>query len=152
MVLRLIVPAGYAVVRMRTTPIALIRQFSPLPVSDTSSGESNTIIDNAKFPLEFPTSDSPYALIAAVLEAIPPLTGTETTGFNFTLLTGDLVAHDPDYQLSRCVQQSFHSASLAHQSPRAYNEYAEVIQFSCLLGISHLLRNRSFCSTLSNAC
>lgn len=59
--------------------------------------------------------DSPYALIAAVLEAIPPLTGTETTGFNFTLLTGDLVAHDPDYQLSR-----------------AYNEYAEVVLFDLI--------------------
>ncbi|KAG6333055.1 hypothetical protein ID866_6032 [Astraeus odoratus] len=56
--------------------------------------------------------DSPYALIAAVLEAIPPLTGTESTGFNFTLFTGDMVAHDPEYQQSR-----------------AYNEYSEVVLF-----------------------
>lgn len=104
MVLRPIVPAGCAAVRMHTTLIALKRPFSPLPVLDTSCGESHTIIVNAKFPLELPASDSPYALIAAVLEAIPPLTGTEATGFNFTLLTGDLLAHDPDYQLSRCVQ------------------------------------------------
>lgn len=56
-----------------------------------------------------PCSDSPYSLIAATLEAIPPLSGTETTGFNFTLFTGDLLAHDPSNQLSR-----------------AYTEYSEV--------------------------
>ena len=46
-------------------------------------------------------SDCPYSLIAATLEAIPPLAGTETTGFNFTLFTGDLLAHDPNIQQSR---------------------------------------------------
>ncbi|KAH0838124.1 sphingomyelin phosphodiesterase [Lanmaoa asiatica] len=59
--------------------------------------------------------DSPYSLIAATLEAIPPLAGTETTGFNFTLFTGDLLAHDPD------IQQS-----------RAYTEYSEVVLFDLL--------------------
>lgn len=56
--------------------------------------------------------DPPFALISAVLEAIPPLTATVNTGFNFTLFTGDMVAHDPDYQQSR-----------------AYNEYSEVVLF-----------------------
>ena len=46
-------------------------------------------------------SDSPYALIAAALAAIPVLAGTEHTGFDFTVYTGDLVSHDPDNQLSR---------------------------------------------------
>ncbi|KAF9245896.1 Metallo-dependent phosphatase-like protein [Melanogaster broomeanus] len=56
--------------------------------------------------------DSPYSLITATLEAIPPLAGTETTGFNFTLVTGDLLAHDPENQQSR-----------------ALNEYSEVVLF-----------------------
>ncbi|KIJ65063.1 hypothetical protein HYDPIDRAFT_27793 [Hydnomerulius pinastri MD-312] len=56
--------------------------------------------------------DSPYSLITSTLEAIPPLTGTEETGFNFTLFTGDMLAHDPENQQSR-----------------AYNEYSEVVLF-----------------------
>ncbi|KAI9570367.1 Metallo-dependent phosphatase [Boletus coccyginus] len=59
--------------------------------------------------------DCPYSLITATLEAIPPLAGTETTGFNFTLYTGDLLAHDPN------IQQS-----------RAYIEYSEVVLFDLL--------------------
>jgi hypothetical protein len=46
-------------------------------------------------------SDSPLALITSVLEAVPALAGTQDTGFAWTLYTGDLVAHDPEYQLSR---------------------------------------------------
>jgi sphingomyelin phosphodiesterase len=46
-------------------------------------------------------SDAPYSLITSVLEAIPQLTGTESTGFDFTLFTGDMLAHDPDNQQSR---------------------------------------------------
>lgn len=45
--------------------------------------------------------DSPLALVTAALEAIPPLTGSEKTGFAWTLFTGDLVSHDPEYELSR---------------------------------------------------
>ena len=37
----------------------------------------------------------------SALEAIPALTGTEDTGFAWTIYTGDLVAHDPENQLSR---------------------------------------------------
>lgn len=48
-------------------------------------------------------SDSPYPLITAVLEAIPALTGTEDSGFNFTIYTGDLIPHDPSNELSRRV-------------------------------------------------
>ena len=54
-------------------------------------------------------SDSPYSLTLSALEAIPVLTGTEDTGFAWTLYTGDLVAHDTDPQLSH-----------------AYVEYVEV--------------------------
>jgi sphingomyelin phosphodiesterase len=46
-------------------------------------------------------SDTPFSLAAAVLEAIPVLTGTEQTGFAWTIYTGDLVSHDPENQLSR---------------------------------------------------
>ncbi|KAJ7492100.1 sphingomyelin phosphodiesterase [Mycena latifolia] len=45
--------------------------------------------------------DTPLALGMAALQAIPPLTGTEKTGFSFSIYTGDLVSHDPDNQLSR---------------------------------------------------
>lgn len=37
----------------------------------------------------------------SALQAIPVLTATEHSGFDFTLYTGDLVAHDPDNELSR---------------------------------------------------
>ncbi|CAL1693975.1 unnamed protein product [Somion occarium] len=45
--------------------------------------------------------DSPYSLVLAALQAIPVLTGTERSGFDFTVYTGDLVSHDSDNQLSR---------------------------------------------------
>ncbi|KAN0131836.1 Metallo-dependent phosphatase-like protein [Lactarius tabidus] len=47
------------------------------------------------------TCDTPFSLAAAALEAIPVLTGTENTGFDFTVYTGDLVSHDSENQLSR---------------------------------------------------
>ena len=46
-------------------------------------------------------SDTPFSLATAVLEAIPVLTGTEKTGFAWTIYTGDLVSHDAENQLSR---------------------------------------------------
>ncbi|KAF9502285.1 Metallo-dependent phosphatase [Pleurotus eryngii] len=46
-------------------------------------------------------ADTPLSLIVAALEAIPPLTETQGTGFAWTVYTGDLVAHDADNQLSR---------------------------------------------------
>ncbi|KAI8981242.1 sphingomyelin phosphodiesterase [Trametes punicea] len=45
--------------------------------------------------------DSPLSLIVSALEAIPVLAGTERTGFDFTVYTGDLVSHDSENQLSR---------------------------------------------------
>jgi hypothetical protein len=36
----------------------------------------------------YQNSDTPLALAIAAMEAIPKLTGTEETGFNFTLYTG----------------------------------------------------------------
>ncbi|EMD41863.1 hypothetical protein CERSUDRAFT_147242 [Gelatoporia subvermispora B] len=45
--------------------------------------------------------DSPYSLVLAALQSIPVLTGTEKTGFDFMIYTGDLVSHDDDAQLSR---------------------------------------------------
>jgi sphingomyelin phosphodiesterase len=46
-------------------------------------------------------SDSPFSLAAAALEAIPVLTGTQNTGFAFTVFTGDLVSHEAENQLSQ---------------------------------------------------
>ncbi|KAF8274298.1 sphingomyelin phosphodiesterase [Lactarius quietus] len=45
--------------------------------------------------------DSPFSLAVAALEAIPVLTGTEQTGFAWTIYTGDLVSHDAENELSR---------------------------------------------------
>ncbi|KAH9858229.1 sphingomyelin phosphodiesterase [Lenzites betulinus] len=45
--------------------------------------------------------DSPISLIMSALQAIPVLAGTERTGFDFTVYTGDLVSHDSENQLSR---------------------------------------------------
>lgn len=45
--------------------------------------------------------DTPLALAMSALQAIPALTGTEQTGFAWSLYTGDLVSHDSDNQLSR---------------------------------------------------
>lgn len=61
-------------------------------------------------------SDTPLSLIAAALEAIPPLTETQGTGFAWTVYTGDLVAHDADNQLSRLA--SFFSCLSPHCAPR----------------------------------
>ncbi|WWD17604.1 hypothetical protein CI109_102045 [Kwoniella shandongensis] len=45
--------------------------------------------------------DTPWALGAAAVQAIPVLTGTDSNDvFNMTIFTGDLVSHDPYYQLS----------------------------------------------------
>ncbi|KAI6111616.1 sphingomyelin phosphodiesterase [Pisolithus croceorrhizus] len=51
--------------------------------------------------------DTPMSLMLAAMQAIPVLTETEGTGFNFSLFTGDLTAHDPDNQYSRAfVEQA----------------------------------------------
>ena len=59
---------------------------------------ASTLSDGANHDVD---SDTPFSLAAAVLEAIPVLTGTEQTGFAWTIYTGDLVSHDPENQLSR---------------------------------------------------
>ncbi|KAH7883413.1 sphingomyelin phosphodiesterase [Phlebopus sp. FC_14] len=59
--------------------------------------------------------DTPISLMLAAMQAIPSVTETEGTGFNFSLFTGDLTSHDPDNQYSR-----------------AYVEYAEVIVYDLL--------------------
>ncbi|KAJ8084601.1 hypothetical protein PM082_003374 [Marasmius tenuissimus] len=45
--------------------------------------------------------DTPFSLVMAAMEAIPLLTGTQGSGFAWTVYTGDMVSHDPDNQLSR---------------------------------------------------
>ena len=47
------------------------------------------------------SSDTPFSLAAAVFQAIPVLAGTQDTGFDFSIYTGDLVSHDPDNEIDR---------------------------------------------------
>ncbi|KAG2030028.1 hypothetical protein BDR03DRAFT_936749 [Suillus americanus] len=47
--------------------------------------------------------DTPLDLMAVAMQAISPITGTEGNGFNFSIFTSDLTAHDPDNQYSRFV-------------------------------------------------
>ncbi|THH00668.1 hypothetical protein EW026_g1883 [Hermanssonia centrifuga] len=76
----------------------------PLPSPPRFSSQLNWLVCKAKAQ---PASgieeanDAPYSLILSALQAIPVLTGTQHTGFDFTVYTGDLVSHDPDNQLSR---------------------------------------------------
>ena len=51
-------------------------------------------------------------LAGATIEAIPVLTDTQDTGFDFTVYTGDLVSHDSENQLSQ-----------------AYVEYTETVMY-----------------------
>ena len=53
------------------------------------------------YDLLSPPSDSPLALVTSAIEAIPALAGTQDTGFAWTVFTGDLVAHDPENEISR---------------------------------------------------
>ena len=46
-------------------------------------------------------SDTNYALVGALMDAVPVLTNTEEENFLFSIFTGDLVAHDPDNEQSR---------------------------------------------------
>ena len=59
------------------------------------------LIDQRRSFSWYENSDTPFSLAAAVLETIPVLAGTENTGFDWTIFTGDLVSHDPENQLSR---------------------------------------------------
>lgn len=59
--------------------------------------------------------DAPLALVTSAFEAIPELSGTKGNGFAWTLLTGDIVSHDPDNQLSQ-----------------EYVEYTETIVFDLI--------------------
>ncbi|KAH0828939.1 sphingomyelin phosphodiesterase [Lanmaoa asiatica] len=59
--------------------------------------------------------DTPISLMLAAMQAIPEVTETQGTGFNFSLFTGDLTSHDPDNQYSR-----------------AYVEYSEIMVYNLL--------------------
>ncbi|KAH7929501.1 sphingomyelin phosphodiesterase [Leucogyrophana mollusca] len=56
--------------------------------------------------------DTPLSLLTSVMQAIPSLSGTEETGFAFSLFTGDITPHDPDNQYSR-----------------AFVEYSEIVVY-----------------------
>lgn len=61
--------------------------------------------------------DTPWALGAAAVEAIPVLTGTDgEDSLNMTLFTGDLVSHDPYNQLSRDYIQYTETGELKYFS------------------------------------
>ncbi|KAF8434337.1 sphingomyelin phosphodiesterase [Boletus edulis BED1] len=59
--------------------------------------------------------DTSFSLLLAAMEAIPQVTETLGTGFDFSLFTGDITAHDSDNQYSR-----------------AYVEYCEVTVYNLL--------------------
>ena len=51
--------------------------------------------------IDYDGSDTPLSLMLAAMQAIPEVTETLETGFNFSLFTGDLTSHDTDNQYSR---------------------------------------------------
>ena len=53
------------------------------------------------FTINGDNSDTPMSLMLAAMQAIPEVTETQGTGFNFSLFTGDITSHDPDNQYSR---------------------------------------------------
>jgi hypothetical protein len=57
-------------------------------------------------------SDTPFSLAASVLEVIPVLTGTDNTGFAWSIYTGDIASHDPENQLSRWVVFSYQCGAM----------------------------------------
>jgi hypothetical protein len=73
------------------------RQNNPNPAAP-----SDSVFQPAPYYGSF-KCDSPFGLGLAALEAIGPLTGTSKGGesFGFSIYTGDLVAHDPQNQLSQ---------------------------------------------------
>ena len=89
-----------AVARTTLPPQLLAKYPSQLRGLERISGvqKSSSIAQIISQPYD---SDSPFSLVAAALQAIPVLTATEKTGFDFTLYTGDLVSHDSEHQLSR---------------------------------------------------
>ncbi|KAI9511897.1 Metallo-dependent phosphatase [Russula earlei] len=87
-----------------TPPLNLTGWFSrpkpdPLPPAKQPSGQRLKVLHVSDFHLD-PLIRHTRSQ-AAILQAIPVLTGTADTGFAWTLFTGDLVAHDPGNQMSR---------------------------------------------------
>ncbi|KDQ62021.1 hypothetical protein JAAARDRAFT_150983 [Jaapia argillacea MUCL 33604] len=54
--------------------------------------------------------DTPYSLMLAAMESIQVLANTAESPFAWTVFTGDLVSHDPDYQISRDYVMYFEAA------------------------------------------
>ncbi|OAX38504.1 sphingomyelin phosphodiesterase, partial [Rhizopogon vinicolor AM-OR11-026] len=71
------------------------------------------VLPAARFGAYF--CDTPTDLMLSAMQAIGPLTGTEETGPDFSIFTGDITSHDSDNQYSR-----------------AYVEYAEVMIYNLL--------------------
>ncbi|OCB86070.1 hypothetical protein A7U60_g6968 [Sanghuangporus baumii] len=69
------------------------------PRNVATSSPNKTLVSAPRFGAFL--CDSPYSLTLSAFEAIPVLTGTQDSGFAWTLYTGDLLAHDTDQQLSR---------------------------------------------------
>jgi hypothetical protein len=91
-------------------------------------------------------SDVPLDLLVAAMEAIGPLTGTEQSGFDFTIYTGDLTAHDPDNSYSRFVFSHFVYEMLMLPD-RAYVEYEEVKSILIRSGCAFMTASRCWPTT-----
>lgn len=81
--------------RARTPPYSLLRGT----VRICGELETTELVERQMLTRYF--SDAPFSLMLAAMQAIPVLTGTQGTGFDFTIYTGDLISHDPDNQLAR---------------------------------------------------
>jgi sphingomyelin phosphodiesterase len=75
-------------------------------------------------------------LVLAAMQAIGPLTGTEETGLDFSIFTGDLTSHDTDNQYSRFVFSDLLLHDKLMLPARAYVEYAEVCLVNFLLELN----------------
>ena len=104
---------------------------------------------------ETPLSDSPISLVVSALKAIPVLTGTERTGFDFTLYTGDLVSHDSENQLSRYDSSGHDVYTFELTIGTLHRDYVLYTEVSRLL-IGVICRpnagGRLFCTISSRGC
>ena len=99
---RLIVVNTCAVARIRLTRRPPTRSSFPRHATELTTGTFYfDCSPRSLFMIDYDGSDTPLSLMLAAMQAIPEVTETLETGFNFSLFTGDLTSHDTDNQYSR---------------------------------------------------
>ena len=96
---RLIVVSTCAVARMHSIRSPPTRSSFLRHATEPTGGAFH--LNSSWSTINVDDSDSPLSLVLAAMQAIPEVTGTLETGFDFSLFTGDLTAHDSDNQYSR---------------------------------------------------